>query len=101
MDAALAAAARSASSQMIIGAEPPSSSVTRLEPTAASAATCPPTGVGHVNAIWRPRAPELQRHALGADRGQRRDLLAPRRGAGERDLAHQRVAHERVAGHAA
>ena len=37
MAAALAAFLRSASSQMIIGSEPPSSSVTRLEPTAASA----------------------------------------------------------------
>ena len=37
MLAALAALARSASSQMIIGSEPPSSSVTRLEPFAASA----------------------------------------------------------------
>jgi hypothetical protein len=53
MLAALAAFARSASSQMIIGSEPPSSSVTRLEPLAARAATCSPTGVEPVKATLR------------------------------------------------
>ena len=53
MLAALAAFARSASSQMIIGSEPPSSSVTRLEPLAASAATCSPVGVEPVKATLR------------------------------------------------
>jgi hypothetical protein len=53
MLAALAAAARSASSQMIIGSEPPSSSVTRLVPRAAIAMICSPTGVDPVNAILR------------------------------------------------
>ncbi len=45
MLAALAAAARSASSQMIIGSEPPSSSVTRLMPCAHWAMIRSPTGV--------------------------------------------------------
>ncbi len=53
MLAALAAAARSASSQMIIGSEPPSSSVTRLVPLAHSAMICSPTGVEPVKAILR------------------------------------------------
>jgi hypothetical protein len=53
MLAALAAAARSASSQMIIGSEPPSSSVIRLVPRAASAMICSPTGVDPVNATLR------------------------------------------------
>ena len=53
MLAALAALARSASAQMIIGSEPPSSSVTRLEPLAASAPTRSPVGVEPVNAILR------------------------------------------------
>ena len=53
MLAALAAASRSASSQMIIGSEPPSSSVTRLAPAAASAMTRSPTGVEPVKAILR------------------------------------------------
>ena len=53
MLAALAAAARSASSQMIIGSEPPSSSVTRLVPRAALAMIRSPTGVEPVNAILR------------------------------------------------
>ena len=57
--------------------------------------------VGVVADDHRVRAAELQRHALGADRGDRGDLLADRRRAGEGDLAHQRVAHERVAGDAA
>ena len=38
---------------MIIGSLPPSSSVTRLEPTAASAATCSPIGVEPVKATLR------------------------------------------------
>ena len=45
--------AKSASSQMIIGSDPPSSSVTRLVPLAASAAICSPTGVEPVNATLR------------------------------------------------
>ena len=53
MLAALAAFARSASSQMIIGSEPPSSSVTRLVPCAASAATRCPVGVEPVKATLR------------------------------------------------
>ena len=55
MAAALAAFLRSASSQMIIGSEPPSSSVTRLEPAAASACTRSPTGVEPVKATLRTR----------------------------------------------
>ena len=55
MLAALAAAARSASSQMIIGSDPPSSSVTRFAPRAASAMIRSPTGVEPVNAIFRTR----------------------------------------------
>ena len=54
MEAALAAAARSASSQMIIGSDPPSSSVTRFVPRAASAMIRSPTGVEPVKAIFRP-----------------------------------------------
>ncbi len=38
---------------MIIGSEPPSSSVTRLVPRAARAMICSPTGVDPVNAIFR------------------------------------------------
>jgi hypothetical protein len=52
MLAALAAPARSASSQMIIGSEPPSSSVTRLTPGAHKAMTRSPTGVEPVKAIF-------------------------------------------------
>ncbi len=52
MLAALAAAARSASSQMIIGSDPPSSSVTRLMPWAHWAMIRSPTGVEPVNAIF-------------------------------------------------
>ena len=40
---------------MIIGSEPPSSSVTRLEPAAASACTRSPTGVEPVKATLRTR----------------------------------------------
>src|SRR3954468_8660833 len=53
MLAALAAADRSASSQTIIGSEPPSSSVTRLAPRAASAAIRSPVGVEPVKATLR------------------------------------------------
>ena len=53
MAAADAAFLRSASSQMIIGSLPPSSSVVRLEPTAASAATRSPVGVEPVKATLR------------------------------------------------
>ena len=53
MLAALAAFARSASSQTIIGSDPPSSSVTRLEPFAASAATRSPVAVEPVKATLR------------------------------------------------
>ncbi len=38
---------------MIIGSDPPSSSVTRLVPRAASAMICSPTGVDPVKAIFR------------------------------------------------
>ncbi len=40
---------------MIIGSEPPSSSVTRFTPRAASSATCLPTGVEPVNATLATR----------------------------------------------
>ena len=54
--------------------------------------------VGVVADDHRVRAAELERDALGAARGQRHDLLAHRRGAGERDLPNQRVRDERRAG---
>src|ERR1700739_1891829 len=53
MLAALAACWRSASSQMIIGSDPPSSSVTRFTPEAHRAMMRSPIGVEPVNATLR------------------------------------------------
>ena len=72
MAAALAAFLRSASSQMIIGSEPPSSSVTRLEPAAASACTRSPTGVEPVKATLRTQRVRDQRLADDGARARER-----------------------------
>ena len=53
--AALTAESTSASSRTIMGSDPPSSSVTRFTPRAASSATCFPTGVDPVNATFATR----------------------------------------------
>ena len=91
---------------MIIGSEPPSSSVTRLEPAAAIAATCSPIGVEPVKATlrtsgWRTSAspatlplPGQDVEDAGGQAGLVEDLGEAQRGQRRRvgGLGHDRVA---------
>ena len=93
---------------MIIGSEPPSSSVTRFIPGAASAMICSPTGVEPVKAIlrtsgWRDQRGPGDRPAAGDDVEHPRGQAALGQQLGEAQRRQRRrpggLGHHRVARH--